>query len=406
MTKARLSLAIGMAVSVGATSAVAESEAGAIELGKGVLFTPVLDVNLLHDDNVIHTDENQTDSWMTELKPSFLLSAENGTSEYNLRYTLARGDYQDSDADNYTDHALEADASWEMNDRNRFSLAASYLDLHEARGTGYSQGFGLLLAEPDRFSETDVNGTYRFGAESARGNLELELGTSARDYDPTQFVDGFAADALVSGRDYGANYGAARFFYNTGGKTKLLAEVNHRQIGYDEVRVDDTSRDSAENKILFGMTWEGTAKTTGTVKLGARSKKFDEPTREDFAAPAWEIGVMWEPKSYSTFEFTAASRFEEARGAGNFADVEVLAASWSHDWAERLSTDVTLYNQNMDYEGIDRTEDVSGASVKANYEMRRWLTFTLGYATGSQDSTEVGYDYDRAVTTFGFRATL
>ncbi|AOS97206.1 hypothetical protein AUP74_01775 [Microbulbifer aggregans] len=409
MKKTTLSLAIGLAtlVGTGVASARSEADAGAVDLGNGILFTPVLDMGLVYDDNVVHTDTNPTDSWVTELRPSFLLSAENDFSEYGLRYTVSHGDYQDSSEDNYTDHMLQANADWELNARHRLGLAASYEDLHEMRGTGYSQGFGALLDEPDRYSESDVSGVYRYGAETARGNIELEAGTRARDYDPTQFIDGVEQNnPLADVRDYGTDYGAARFFYNTGGKTRLLVEAKGSLVGYDNAVAGIPSRDSTQSSVLFGLSWEGTAKTTGTLKVGARSKQFDDAAREDFSAPAWEAGVIWQPLTYSTFEFSTARRFEEARGDGDFADVEVLSASWNHTWLERLSTDVMFYHQNMDYEGTERTEDRLGGTFNLNYEMRRWLILTAGYATGSQDSTLQGYDYDRAVMTFGARVTL
>ncbi|GAA5525035.1 hypothetical protein Maes01_01595 [Microbulbifer aestuariivivens] len=407
MKKTTLSLAIGLVAfaGTGAVAAQSQSKAAEIDLGNGIVLTPMLELGLAYDDNVVHTETDTIDSWVTELRPSFVLSAENDFSEYALSYTAARGEYKDSSDDNYTDHMLEAAAQWELNSLHRVGIAAAYEDVHEERGTGFSQGFGTLLAEPERYSVNDFSGTYRYGAESARGNIELEAGTRSKDYDPTQYIDGVQGNnALASLRDYDTDYGSARFFYNTGGRTRLLLEANRSLVNYDVAGT--SSRDSTQSSVLLGVSWEGSANTTGTVKVGARSKNFEDASREDFSAPAWEVGVTWEPLTYSTFQLSTARRFEEAQGEGDFTDVEEFAASWSHTWLERLSTDLSFYHQNMGYEGTERTEERNGASLKVNYEMRRWMTLTAGYTFDNQNSTLPGYDNDPTVFSLGARFTL
>ena len=397
MTKLKLSAAIALVATMGAGYTQAQSDAASVELGNGIEFTPSVTLGLVHDDNVANTEVDPIESWVTVLTPSFVLSAGDGVSEYSLGYTLSRGQYQDTDEDDYTDHALEADASWILTARNRFALGASYVDEHEERGTSFSQGFGDLLDEVDRYTETDAHGVYTFGAEGARGNIELEAGISEREYDDTL--------AVVS-RDRDMGYGSARFFYNTGGKTRLLAEVNRRNFDY-VTEVAGTARlDSTETDLLVGVTWEGTAKTTGSVKVGSRRKQFDDGALEDATSPAWEIGVRWQPLTYSAFELSTERGFEEPRGAGDFAVVNRHSLGWGHSWAERFSTEAAYFVQETEYEGIDRNDDFNGASVRFNYEMRRWLTVSAGVTTSDRDSNIDGLGADRTITSLSLQATL
>ncbi|WP_406828064.1 outer membrane beta-barrel protein [Microbulbifer sp. ARAS458-1] len=399
MTKLNLSAAVFMITSLGAGTALAQTEAAAVKLGSGVNFTPTLNFDLQQDDNVTSVEEGEIESLVAVINPNFLLSADDGVSAYMVNYSLLRGEYFDSEEDNYTDHFLSGEAAWELNVRNRLAVAASFSDGHEPRGTGFSQGAGNAQNEPDRYQSNDVNATYVFGAATAKGQLELQLGTADTDYE---------GGMRTAGRDRGTDYGSIAFNYNAGGKTKLLAEVGRRELGYEYTAVGNETLDSAEMRYQVGVTWEGTAKTTGTAKVGLRTKDFVSPERKDYTGPAWEVGVRWTPKEYSAFDFNTARRSDETSGVGNFIDVESYTLSWHHAWADRLSSQVTLDHSINDYQGanVERVEDINTGTLRFNYQMQRWLAFNAGFIVSDKESTAAGFSYDKNVTFIGLQASL
>ncbi|SEA33921.1 outer membrane beta-barrel protein [Microbulbifer marinus] len=399
MTKVRLSAAIGMIVSMGAGSALAQNQAASVELGNGIEFTPTVDFLMQSDDNVLYANDEQIDSLVAVLNPSFQLSAENGVSAYKLTYSLRKGEYFDSDEDNYLDHELDGEAKWELNSRNRVTLAGSYLDGHESRGTGYSQGFGILLDEPTGFKDKDVHGIYSFGTDGAKGRIDVTAGTSERDYD---------GGSITLDRDRDSDYAKLGFFYNAGGKTELLTEIVRRDVDYAFTPAGAESRNSTETDVLVGITWEGTAKTTGTIKVGSRQKKFESAAREDFTGPRWEVGIRWMPRSYSAFDLITERRSDEAYGVGDFIDVQRYTLAWTHAWMDRLTSEVSFNRSNNDYEGLDRVEEVTTSSLSFNYQMQRWLSLRAGVNVSEQDSSGVDarFEYDKNLTFVGFQATL
>nr|WP_010133596.1 outer membrane beta-barrel protein [Microbulbifer agarilyticus] len=399
MTKLNLSAAVMMITSLGAGTALAQSEAAAVNMGNGVYFTPTLNIDMQHDDNVTLANEAPIESMVAVINPNFMLSADDGVSSYMANYALVRGEYFSSDDDNYTDHYLTGEAGWELDVRNRLELSASFTDGHEGRGTGFSQGAGNLQPEPDRFQSTDANATYVFGAASAKGQLTMQLGTADLDYE---------GGLRTASRDRGTDYGSFAFNYNAGGKTKLLAEVSRRELGYEYTAENAETLDSTEMRYQVGVTWEGTAKTTGTVKVGLRTKNFDSGERKDYTGPSWEAGIRWTPKEYSAFDFTSARRSDETSGVGNFIDVENYAVSWHHVWMERLTSQVTFDHSINDYQGqnVDRVEDVNMGTLRFNYQMQRWLAFNAGFTRTDKEATIDAFEYGKNLLFFGLQASL
>ncbi|SDJ66588.1 outer membrane beta-barrel protein [Microbulbifer yueqingensis] len=396
MNKLKLSAAISVLAMWGAGNAMAESEPASMDLGNGVQFTPTVNLDFVHDDNVALSDEDPIESWATILTPSFLLSAENDKSAYALGYTLSTGKYQDSAEDDFTDHFLDAGAEWQFNARNQLELSGSLADTHEKRGTGYSQGYGELLDEPLRYKEADINGLYTHGTDTAKGNLELQLGKRSRNYDESELD--FA--------DRDTTYAVGRLLTRVGSRSSFVLEARQREIAYDAPMIIGSSLDSSETDLLAGMEWRGSAMVTGSAKVGVRRKKFDEAGRDDYSTPAWEVGLRWNPLSYTVFEFGTERRFEEPRGTGDFAVVEEHSIAWGHSWADRFSTEVAYFAADTDYEGIDRDETRTGATLGFNYEMRRWLTVEAELTTFDRESNIDGLEADRTLTTLGFRASL
>jgi len=399
MTKTKLSAAICVLASMGATSALAQTQAAAIKLGGGVNFVPSVNLDVQYDDNVTSAERDETESWVTILNPNFELSAEGDKSAYRLNYSVTQGEYYDSDDDNFTDHEITAEAAFEFTARHRLSVFTNYLDGHEARGQGFSQGAGDVLSEPDQYQDTDVKAIYSFGAETAKGKLDLELGTRDRD---------FEGGERTESRDRGTDYGTVTFRYNVGGRTELIAEVAQRDIAYDVTAVGADELDSTEIDYLVGITWEGTAKTTGTVKVGHREKNFDSASREDFDGARWEANITWTPRTYSTFSFTTSRKSEETNGSGDFIDTDTHSVSWNHAWAQRLSSTLSYNYSDKTYEGsVDgREEELNGVNARLDYQLRRWLNVNAGVTYTDQDSTAAGSSYERTLFVVGFQASL
>jgi hypothetical protein len=375
----KISLAVIGLCGVYATSAVA-IEPASISSGP-VAVIPQMAVQVGHDDNIFSDESGAVGSLITLLKPSVQLVMEKENDAYRLTYALEEGIYQDSSADNYTDHSLVAEAIMELNSRNRLDLSATYLKEHEDRGTTDSADLG----SPDLYTDKAVSGTYRYGAENAAGNVELAASFLNHEFDAQ----------ANAGRDRDNTRVGATFFYRVAPKTSALFELRQENIDYDQA---SSTLDNTERKYLAGVKWDATAKTSGTAKLGYAEKEFDSASREDQDGVSWELGARWSPRTYSTFDLNTSQEFEESSGTGDAIDTTNLNLTWTHGWNDRVSTNAMLGRMNEEYVGNGangREDETNTVMLGVNYELQRWLSANLAYTNTDTQSNIAGESFDR-----------
>ncbi|MDI3325974.1 outer membrane beta-barrel protein [Pontibacterium granulatum] len=361
-----------------ATSAVA-IEPASITSGP-IAVIPQLTVQVGHDDNIFTDETNEQDSLITVIKPSVQLVAEKENDAYRVTFELEDGTYQDSSADNYTDHSLVGEAIMELNSRNRLDLTASYIKDHEDRGSNDSG----ISASPDRYTDKSVAAVYRYGAEGAQGNLELKGSLLDHQFDNFKSKN--------ESRDRQNALLDATFFYRVAPKTKALFEIRHEDIDYD---LSTSDLDNTETKYLAGVTWDATAKTSGNAKIGYAEKDFDDASRTDRDGTSWEIGMTWAPQSYSTFGLNASQEFEETSGQGDAIDTESFSVTWNHSWSERVSTNAMLSRTDESYLGSTREDETDSLKLGVNYDLQRWLAVDLSYTFTDKESNQADESYER-----------
>ncbi|RTE65216.1 hypothetical protein EH243_13310 [Amphritea opalescens] len=374
-------------------------EPAAIDAGP-IKIIPMISTQVGYDDNFFSTSGNEEDEIITVLSPSVQLVAEDGMNAYRLTYQLSEGMHQDSTADNYTDHKLAADAHLEFSQRSVLDLQAAYNKGHEARGTGLSAAGGIAnsVTSPLEYDTTTLGFSYMYGAPSATGRIEVYGDHLDREYQNFR--------SITKGRDDTEVTLGTVFYYKIMPKTSLLFEARNKDIDYD---VDPASSlDSSTWTYLVGATWEGTAKTTGTIKFGLSEKDFDSSSRDDETYSSWEASVRWEPLTYSKVDISTSRSSAESTGTGNFIDTQNYNINWNHAWNSIVSTDLGLGFTNEVYEGSasGREDDTTSFSAGMNYDMRRWLTFGLNYTYSDQDSNLANTDYDKNLVMLTLNASL
>ncbi len=387
-------LTLSAAVSAVVISAQSHAlEPAVIQMG---MFDVVPSVTLeqRHDDNIFSQSNNEKDSWVTILSPSVQAAADFGNTKVELGYQHIAGSYASSSDDDYNDNSVTGLVSYEFNSRNQIDLSASYLDGHEDRGTGFSQGAGATgIDEPDTYEETTIDAEYIFGSDSSRGRLVFNVGAVEKEY--TNHRDS------TRGRDRDSNNAGATFYWNVGGRTNVLVEGSYTDIDYVNdpaavVAAFDTL-DSEQQKYSVGVTWEATGKTQGTIKVGQRKKDFDDSDRDDFSGSSWEADVQWSPKTYSVVTINSAKDSRETNGTGSFIDSTSYGVTWQHAWSNRFNSSVFYSYDEESYEDdpAQREDETSTTGVRFDYSMRRWLDLGLSFTNTEKDSNITGFDFDR-----------
>ncbi|MGF1760313.1 outer membrane beta-barrel protein [Photobacterium sagamiensis] len=360
----------------------------------GIEVTPFFAVSFGHNDNITSEKEsrNKISSMLLEMEPSVMAMAEHGDSIYSTSYTLTNGSYFDSSADNYLDHNLDLASIWHINLRNSLMLNYELSSLHEPRGSGISEGISSSTEnfdEPIQYVTNHLNATYIYGAEGAKGRLEGSIGWYDESYknfrNTTQF------------NDYNESRYDAAFYYQLTSTTDLLLNIKKEDRRYDKIAPEQASQDNDTMYYYIGAEWDITGKTTGTARLGLQDKQFKDSSREDFDGASWDIGITWSPKRYSILNLDTSQTARDPDQDGDYIEETIYTLGWHHFWRERFTTNVSYSNADENYTGVSRKDKTDIWSVSASYDMRRWLSITLGWDFTDKTSSQANIGHEQQI---------
>jgi hypothetical protein len=375
-----------------ATPAFLPSQASAIEPASvdflGFQFTPTLKVGEAFDDNFREVENDKQSSWITTVAPGFEFKAEDRNSAYRLTYLGSREIFHDAENASHTDHDLKLESILEFTSRNRLNLEAGYAKKEITNSTS-------VVDINDKYHTQYVGGVFSYGAQTAANRIDLSARYQQMRFDNSGDIN---ADEERDSTSLGAVW-----FHRLGGATRALIEVRHNDYDY---LTPNSPRNSFENALLVGGTWDATARTTGKVRVGYAKKDFEDSSRKDLSSPMLEAGIDWAPLTYSKFSVNARQAFDEGDDGADAIKSTSAGVAWAHGWSERVVTTTTYSLTRLAYEGQDRTDDISEAGVAVAYKMRRWLDISLGYRHRVNDSTFDDQSFNRNIYLISFTASL
>lgn len=371
-------------------------DAGLIQIGP-VSAYPSMKIVTLHDDNLLLSDKNELSTLVGIVSPAVKFSLQDNIKKLTLDYQIEAGFHENSSQDDYVDQKLLGVFVFNPTDRIKTELRAEYLDEHDARGTGRTEGGGGTL-DPDEWHSYEIGGLLSYGTPNATGRVEIETSYVTKEYDNNRL---FTFD-----RDRNDFKLRGTFFYKIWPKTRLLFEIKQTVFDYEKNAIGQASLDSTGRDYLFGVAWDATYKTTGFAKFGISEKDFDSDLRDDNDQFKWEIGVKWMPRSYSTVDITTVRRQDETNGIGDSIDVAEFKVSWNHLWRHRISSTVEFFIAEDDFSSTRREDSRFMTSLKLNYNWRRWASISAGYQYEENDSNVSTFNYQRNLFGLAVNITL
>jgi len=380
------------------TYAQEESEPGGI-----ISLEPELGLELRYDDNIFKSATSVRSSVITVISPKLVLSAEPSKHRFAFEYQGDFAKYADSSPDDYEDHRLEVSAELNFSRRTKLEMIGSYDDAHDDRGTGLTEGFDPALnvpPSPDEYELRKGLGRFTWGSGVSKGRLVFEGGSSKLKYtnnlDRTRFFH--RTDV----------YGDAAFYYSVAAKVSLLFDARLTDIDYPIDGPFQESLNSREYRYLVGVTWDRSAKTKGTIRVGYVEKKFAQSTRGNFSGPSWEVDLRWSLRSYSHIDVQTARYPSETNGGGDFVENTLYSVAWEHEWGARVKSRLAASDLDRDYLGssLNREQQLTQYRFSLSYQMRRWLEWTVGVEVSSRTSNIQRFEYDGNIYTIGAVITL
>ena len=393
MKKLTIRTAIALAASAITANAVANMDPAPIDLG-GMTLTPTLNTTFGHNDNIRESGINDESSWVTTINPNFLLEAMDGVNVYQVEYGLRQDIFHSSHSDNNLDHHLRGMSHFEIDNRNRITLNATYDRTETLSDTTY-------VDVNDKFNSLYLEGIYGFGVPSAMFNFDVGLNHQRR----RTHNSGGINDHL----EYDKNGFIGTGYYNVGARTRLLAEYIYDEYEYKTDLASVGNLDNDRDRFYVGATWAATARTTGSVRLGYENRDFDNYNKEDGDGFSWAADVTWSPRTYSTLTLSSSRTREEARVFSNFVDTKQAGINWNHDWGSNVTSDVFYNWIEEDFDNtasLDREDEINELGMEVRYTVQRWMSVGLGYRYKDRESNALVRDYDRNMFTLNLNVSL
>ncbi|MEB0039875.1 MULTISPECIES: outer membrane beta-barrel protein [unclassified Pseudomonas] len=352
-------------------------EPQSVELG-GFDFTPTLKIGERYDDN-FRTLPNQVESsWITSVRPTFVLETQTRTSGYQLEYDVDSLTYQDhADADHVDQHVM-AKSIVEFDSRNRLNWELGYRRAENTVQTAQPR-------ENDKYTLKNADLGYSFGVLSGMNQIDL-----LAEYQQLRYRN---SDGINDDKEHNTTLLVATWFHRLGGSTRALVEVRHSDFDY---LLHDSTRNSTGDAALVGVTRDVSAKVSGSVRVGYERKDF-EGVANDYSSPTWEVGVDWKPRTYSTFSLNASKKYEEGDDGSYTVHDTSTRLGWRHTWSPWIASEIDYRYADLQYLGIGRDDKLNTYGASLIYSATRWADITLGYQRWENDSNFSDQTYTRNV---------
>ncbi|MFY8349596.1 outer membrane beta-barrel protein [Pseudoalteromonas sp. SSM20] len=394
MNKRLLSVSI---LAMAAISTTAYSEPGVITTESGFVVTPLLDLGLTYDDN-IYSNSEEVSSSILNIDPSVNFLLDDGVNKYSIDVGMLSGLYSENSSDNFFDGLIGLGMHMEPSSKTRFNLGLDANWTSEPRGTGLTEGEGDINTKMHRYAEQRLSGDFEYGSKTAFGRI----GAMAEYYNKDYL--NFKSQSQY--RNYESMMLGGKFIYNTQAGTDAFLEVSNTDINYDVRDPNEYSRDSYDIDVLLGFEWEATALTTGKAKVGYQKKDFISSGRETYSGFIWELGVTWQPLSYTKVNLNTYKGAEETLTDGDFINTTSLEVEWQHGWSEDLSSALSIGYSDFNYEGIIRTDDELKFKAAIDYQILRWISLRLFAEVLDKNSTDKEIEFDKNIIGISSRISL
>ena len=401
---------LGLTCLVGAQTASAEIalQPQAVPFGAFVLV-PTLNTKTVFDDNIYSLSSNEVSSFSQVVNPNFAFVAQDRANVYKLVYNLNAAGYANDSDDSYNDHKIDLNAHIEPTARLRYDAGLAYAMLHDDRGTGASSGFSLFqirqdgnrdgvidegIGEVDKFNLATLRLGGEYGAKTARGLLVANADLNQKRY---------SRNSSALGRDNDTFNVLLGVRARLMPKTTFLVDYEISDTNYKGV-----TPDSKDNRILAGITWENSIQTTGKLRLGQGKREIDGG--KDISKFTWDLGVTWKPLPLDTINITGGAKATDASAPYAATENTNYNLSWTHQWLDRVNTAVNFGVSKDDYTAPAgtkaRSDDTTNYGVSLNYQMRRWLVWSVGVNSSDKDSTVKDFSNTRNVMSIGAQVSL
>lgn len=351
-----------------------------LRFDNGVFVYPSAVVGFGRNSNVLGTNTNQVSSSLVSLQPGVVAELKSRGDRYTLAYRGNYTRYASSGDDNFNHHDIGLAGDNYLDSRSRVGWSAGYVNRTDPRGSTDR----AISTEPDRWNSQSARGIYIYGTPGAAGRVEVEGGLTRKRYENNRTTT-IASDLDQVGV-------SGRFFYRVMPRTSLVVEL--RQTRNDYI-LDTSSNDNVDTRVLTGVTWDATAKTSGSVKAGYLYKKYSAAGHQNASGFTFEGSARWSPLTYSTVDLLASRSAADSTGLGAFITNTAATSQWNHRWSSQMTSRVSLGTVKSEFAGAGRVDNTNNLGAGLFYDVGRSLRGGVELTRVDRSSNQSIYDFKR-----------
>jgi hypothetical protein len=390
---------------VAAAADMQDQSSGNQASGQGVInaggfeIKPRLSMALGKNDNVGLTGGAKTSTTFTSLSPDITIGMPTHGQLYSAHYSGTYTQFSGDSIDNFNNHnfGLAADNVWSSRLNSLVNL--DYIKGHDGRNA-------LLFQNLELWHTTGVKGKVHYGADNAQGQFELAAGQISKRYDTNHALAGGLGNTALYNNDQTDLKGT--FFYKVAPATHMIAEAGSTKYTYvDPFSKNTLGLDSTEQRLMAGVKWDATAKTSGSFKIGRLSKSFDLGINQSGSATVWDGGVTWSPRTYSRVNASLVQTANEYGGTGSFIISRDSNLIWTHDWTSYITSALNFDDGVDNFQGnTNRVDKRRAYGLTFSHAINRWLNGGVGYQNNKRNSTNTLFSYTQSIVMFTLDGTL
>lgn len=353
-------------------------EADGMPVGAMTLF-PELGVEVLFNDNVFATEDNEKDDTAVLFSPEVRLNSESSRHRAELGANADVARYADFDSEDYEDYRFWATGDTPVGD-GEVSAALRLNAVHEDR-TSPDDARGTELT---KFNDNSLylDYTYRPGRLFARVDGRFRVLDFDSTDTPTGSVDNDDRDRDL--RDFGLRVGYS---------------LSPNFAGYGELRVDDIKYNDTFDRNGFERSSDGFQLRAGTqidlseiisgeLYLGYEEREYDDSRFSNADGPIFGGDLTWNATGLTTVTFAAHRGIDNTTIVGASGITKsVIGVGVDHELLRNLIISVDADFMNDDFDGISREDDALGFSVGGRYLMNRYALVDFGYSYLDRDTS-------------------
>lgn len=353
-------------------------------------FHPYLLTKETYSDNIYSTSAAEKHDYFTTITPGLRLQFPFREHLLGAEYNKVLTKYARYEHENTIDQNANGFAVFKFGSLVGLKLLDVYARGHEPRGSS-STGF----IEVYHTNAATASATYKLADVS---KIQLDYTKTRWGFESSQFRD--RQEGLVS----------AYIYYRFMPKTSAFVEYDHKKVDFEATT---NNLDNKTDTGLFGLLWEITEKSKGTVKAGYLRKNFEVSSNKDFKTWTASADLNHEFSDYTSIKLVGQRIVNETTLQGvRYTTTTGAYGEFIHKLTYKISAvlrgsyGVDKFSDSVAPETKLRKDLTTSGGIGLKYAMRDWLEFTLDYNHKKRDSNIDANDYHENSYTFAINIAL